>query len=70
MIDLNILVEDFTISGNRYLAEELIQWLGANPNYQGALTHRAFGRSNGVRNPVDSCFRGNPQGEKSGMATR
>lgn len=33
MIDLNLLVEDFTISGNRHLAEELIQWLGANPNY-------------------------------------
>ena len=33
MIDLNLLVEDFTIAGSRYLAEELIQWLGANPNY-------------------------------------
>lgn len=32
-VDLNLLLEAWTAMGARYLAEELIQWLGANPNY-------------------------------------
>lgn len=32
-IDLNLLFEAWTEMGARHLAEELIQWLGANPNY-------------------------------------
>lgn len=32
-IDLNLLFEAWTEMGARYLAEELVQWLGANPNY-------------------------------------
>lgn len=32
-IDLNLLFEAWTEMGSLHLAEELIQWLGANPNY-------------------------------------
>ena len=32
MINLNYLIEDWTILGAKELADELIVWLGANPN--------------------------------------
>ncbi len=32
MINLNYLIEDWTIVGAKELADELIAWLGANPN--------------------------------------
>ena len=32
MVNLNYLVEDWTILGAKELADELIAWLGANPN--------------------------------------
>ena len=32
-VNLGLLLEDWTVVGARELAEELIVWLGANPNF-------------------------------------